>query len=127
MICEGFATGEVYTTNISTEKTYGKSYGAVENIVIVLSKEDIDNVTNPHGDALVITIEINDFYVKFLVDYGSSICVLFINALLAMGKTKNDFKKMDFHLVGFCRKCHLSSESDTSSSGLGRRIESDED
>lgn len=49
------------------------------------------HVTCPHEDALVITTEINDYYVKrVLIDPGSLTDVFFLSTLKNMGKSEND-------------------------------------
>lgn len=64
--------------------------------------KDIEPVTSPHDDALVITMEINGFNVKMaLVDFEISMDVLFHDVLQALGKMKKDFKKVDFALIRF--------------------------
>lgn len=57
----------------------------------------MDYNTSTHDDALFITVEINDFDMKIsFVDFGSSTDVLFLDALLTMGKTKKGHKKVVF-------------------------------
>lgn len=64
--------------------------------------EDIEHVTNPHGDALINTTEINSLNVKRIwVEYGRSVGVLLLNKILAMRKKKNILKQVDFPFIGF--------------------------
>lgn len=46
---------DVYVPNISTEVTLGKRPRPTESVTTPFSDEDIEHVTNPHDDALVIT------------------------------------------------------------------------
>lgn len=76
VISGGFVSGgetnrvkEVYATSISMEATLGKRPCPNESITISFSDEDMEHVTKPHDDVLVITSEINGFDVKkFMVD-----------------------------------------------------------
>lgn len=68
------------------------------------------HATNPHNDTLVITGEINSFDVgKILIHSGRSTYVIFLNALLAMRKTKKNFEEGEFPLNRVCGKNHLPS------------------
>lgn len=60
-------------------------------MIISFSKSNMGHVTCPHEDALVITTEINDYYVKrVLIDPGSLTDVFFLSTLKNMGKSEND-------------------------------------
>lgn len=77
----------------------------IDRVIISFIDEDMEHVTSPHYDALVITADINGFDMKRrIVDFTSSRDVLFLNALIGMGKTKNDLNKVYFPLIGFAGK-----------------------
>lgn len=83
---------DVYALQISIEVTLGKKPCPTESITISFTDEDMEVATNHHDDDLVIT-EINDFDVKMiLIESNSSIDMLFLYALLVMGKTMRYLK-----------------------------------
>lgn len=83
----------------------GKRSRLVEGVTIYFSNKDVEHVINPHDNAFSITAEINGFDVRrILVEFGSSTNVLIHDALVAMGKTIKDLKKVDFPLIGFVRR-----------------------
>lgn len=62
----------------------------------------MEHATCIYKDALVITTEIDEYDVKrVLIDSGSSIDVLFLEALKKMGRSENELKKVNFPLIGF--------------------------
>lgn len=63
------------------------------------------HVTSPHEDTLVFTTDIDGYYVNGeLIDSGSSIVDLFLDALKKMGKGVKDLKKVNFPLMAFASK-----------------------
>lgn len=99
---EYVATREVYASQISFTTRAGKHPKEEDEVVISFLEGEIEQVTCPHEDALVITTEIDGYDVKrILIDSGSSTDVLFLNALKNMGKSKKDLKKVNCPLMGF--------------------------
>lgn len=50
----------------------------------------------------MITTKVDGYNMKMItIDSGSSSDILFLDALIAFSKTKDDFKKVDFPLIGF--------------------------
>lgn len=76
--------------NISTIVKVGKRSHQIESFAMSFSDEDMEHITSFHEDVKII-----------LVDYGNSTSVLFLDALLAIAKTKNVLKKVDLPLIEF--------------------------
>ena len=69
--------------------------------VITFSDADMEHVTYPHDDALVVTLRIGDHLLgRTLIDGGSSADILFKEALLAMGFGLRDLKSENVPLTG---------------------------
>ncbi|KAK3003723.1 hypothetical protein RJ639_019794 [Escallonia herrerae] len=63
---------------------------------------DLEGVSLPHDDALVITLRIDAFQVKrILIDTGSSVDILFEDAFLQMGILEDRVKLITSPLYGF--------------------------
>lgn len=59
-------------------------------------------VTCPYEDTLAITAEIDGYDVRrVLVDSGISTDILFLDALMKMGHSEKELKKVNFPLMGF--------------------------
>lgn len=69
---------------------------------IAFKDEDLEETTQPHDDALVVTTRINGFIVKrVLVDQGSGAEVMYPNLFKMLGLKNKDLSKYDTPLVGF--------------------------
>ena len=64
-------------------------------VAISFSDEDLEGITTPHNDALVITLNVNTFETEgILVDQGSSTDILYYKAFKKMGLTEADLKEV---------------------------------
>ena len=71
-------------------------------VAISFSDEDLEGITTPHNDALVIMLNLNNFEIeRILVDQGSSTDILYFKAFKKMGLTESDLKEVRFPLIGF--------------------------
>ena len=69
---------------------------------ITFNDEDLEGMTQPHDDALVVTVRINGFIVKrVLVDQGSGVEVIYLDLFRGLSLKDEDLSKYDIHLVGF--------------------------
>ena len=69
---------------------------------IAFDDEDLEGMTQPHNDALVVTNRINDFIVKrALVDQGSGVEVMYPDLFRGLGLKNEDLSKYDTPLVRF--------------------------
>ena len=69
---------------------------------IAFDDEDLEGMTQPHNDALVVTNRINDFIVKrVLVDQGSGAEVMYLDLFRGLGLKSEDLSKYDTPLVRF--------------------------
>ncbi|KAK3035414.1 hypothetical protein RJ639_032942 [Escallonia herrerae] len=72
------------------------------SISLEFNDADLDGVSLPHDDALVITLHIDAFQVKrILVDTGSSADIIFEDAFNQMGISNDRVKPISFPLYGF--------------------------
>lgn len=78
-----------------TERTAGEP--------IIFTKEDDQVVQFPYNDAIVVTLNIENYDVCFiLIDNGSSAIVLYYDAVINMGISPKQQGRVDF-LVKFTR------------------------
>ena len=69
---------------------------------IEFGDEDLEGMTQPHDDALVVTTRINGFIVKIvLIDQGSGAEVMYPDLFKGLGLKAEDLSKYDTPLVGF--------------------------
>ena len=69
---------------------------------IAFNDEDLEGMTQPHDDVLVVTAWINGFIMKrVLVDLGSGAEVMYLNLFKGLGLKNKDLSKYDTPLVGF--------------------------
>ncbi|KAK3007626.1 hypothetical protein RJ639_014112 [Escallonia herrerae] len=72
------------------------------SLALEFDDADLDGVSLPHDDALVITLRIDAFQVKrILVDTGSSANIIFEDAFNQMGISSNRVKPIASSLYGF--------------------------
>ena len=69
---------------------------------ISFNDEDLEGITQPHDEALVVTVQINGFIVKrVLVDQGSGTEVMYPDLIKGPDLKNEDLSKYDTPLVGF--------------------------
>ncbi|XP_038713428.1 uncharacterized protein LOC120007299 [Tripterygium wilfordii] len=70
--------------------------------VISFTYDEMTKLLNPHDDALVITLQIANCEVKrVMIDDGSSVNLLFMSTLQAMGLSEADIIRGPIPLIGF--------------------------
>lgn len=70
--------------------------------VITFTRADVEGVQYPYHDAMVVTLNIDDYDVhRVLVDNGSSIDVLFYDALVRMNICHEQLERFDALITGF--------------------------
>lgn len=88
---------EVYASQISVTALVGKRSREVGEVFISFFGSEMEHVTFPHEEFLVITSEIDGYDVKWLlIDSGSSTNVLFLDSLKKMGRSEKDLKEVNF-------------------------------
>ncbi|KAG5553606.1 hypothetical protein RHGRI_011485 [Rhododendron griersonianum] len=71
---------------------------------ITFTEQDMEGVSFPHNDALVLSIPFQRKMVcRVLIDQGSLVEILYYSAFKALGLTKNQLTPVDAPLVGFIR------------------------
>ena len=69
---------------------------------ITFAKADLERMSQPHDDALVVTSRIGRFLVKrVMVDQGSGAEIMYPNLYKGLGLKPKDLSKYDTLLVGF--------------------------
>ncbi|VFQ59770.1 unnamed protein product [Cuscuta campestris] len=69
---------------------------------LIFTDEDYPPVLNPHRDALVIKVEINNVVVhRTLVDTSSSVNIMYSNTIKELGLSRSDLKPIRTPLSGF--------------------------
>jgi hypothetical protein len=69
---------------------------------ITFTEADINRVSFPHTDAMVITTYIDKWNVtRVLVDNGSRAEILFLSTFEQMGLNKKPLKEVSKHMYGF--------------------------
>lgn len=70
--------------------------------VIILEEEDKENTLDPHHDGLVITLYMENHFVRrILVDGGSSVHIIQLETLKKMNIPEDENLKKSLALVGF--------------------------
>lgn len=93
---------KVYIIQLSTTIQVGKIPSPLEDMIISFFEEDMTHVTTIHDDTIVITVEIDKFDKKrILLNTVSSMVILFLDAFKSMGRSKKEFKKLNFPLIKF--------------------------
>lgn len=93
---------EVYACQFSEFVVVGKRPREEGKVVISLSELEMEHVTCPHDDALVMTTKIDGYDVKtVMIDSCSFTDVLFLDTRNNMGKSEKELKKLNFHLMEF--------------------------
>lgn len=84
------------------EATFGKRPRPRGSVTIYFMDDDMEQVPRSHEDAFLVITKIKFFDMKrILVNSKISTNVLFLDTLLAIGKTKQHLKNVDFPLIGF--------------------------
>ena len=74
----------------------------LDDQIISFSEEDARGTHQPHDDALIITLNINDFTTRrVMIDNGSSANILYLPAYQQMKLDKEKLRPMGAPLVGF--------------------------
>ena len=69
---------------------------------IAFNDDDLEGMTQPHDDALVVTARINGFVVKrVLVDQGNGDEIMYLDLFRGLGLKNEDLSKYDTPLVAF--------------------------
>ncbi|VFQ70740.1 unnamed protein product, partial [Cuscuta campestris] len=87
---------------------------------LIFTDEDYPPVLNPHRDALVIRVEINNVVVhRTLVDTGSSVNVMYSNTFKDLGLFRSDLKPIHTPLSGFTGDTIEAEGTITVKAGVG--------
>ncbi|VFQ71993.1 unnamed protein product [Cuscuta campestris] len=87
---------------------------------MVFTDEDYPPVLNPHRDALVIKVEINNVVVhRTLVDTGCSVNVMYSNTFKELGMSRSDLKPIHTPLLGFTGDTIEAEGTITVKAGVG--------
>ena len=87
--------------NCSSEKPPKKKM-KIGREPIAFNDDDLERTSQPHDDALVVTVRINSFIVKrVMVDQGNGTDVMYPDLFRGFGLKKEDLSKYDMPLVGF--------------------------
>ncbi|KAG5536375.1 hypothetical protein RHGRI_023967 [Rhododendron griersonianum] len=75
---------------------------ARHTLKVTFTERDMEGVSFPHNDALVLSLPIQRKMVRrVLVDQGSSTEILYYSVFKALGLPKDQLSPVDAHLVGF--------------------------
>ena len=71
---------------------------------ICFIEEDFEDIDKEHDNPMVISALMHNFLVKrILIDQGSSVDILYLHVIEAMGITRSMYKSYGDALVGFAR------------------------
>ena len=69
---------------------------------IAFDNDDLEGTTQPHDDALVVTLRIGGFLIKrVMIDQGSGVKIMYLDLYKGLGLKVEDLTKYDTPLVGF--------------------------
>ena len=72
------------------------------SILIIFGETNLEGISQPHDDALVVTSRISGFLVKrVMIDQGSRVEIMYPNLYKGLGLKPNYLCKYDTPLVGF--------------------------
>ena len=71
-------------------------------VLIIFGETDLEGSSQPHDDALAVTLQISGFLVKrVMIDQGSGAEIMYSNLCKGIGLKPKDLSKYDTPLVGF--------------------------
>ena len=71
-------------------------------VPIIFGETNLEGTSQPHDDALVVTLRIGGFLVKrVMIDQGSGVEIMYLNLYKGLGLKPKDLSKYDTPLVGF--------------------------
>ena len=72
---------------------------------IAFSDDNPEGTSQPHDNALVVTLRIGGFLVKrVIIDQGSNIEIMYPHLYKGLGLNTEDLRKYDTYLIGFDEK-----------------------
>ena len=72
---------------------------------IAFSDDNLEGTSQPHNNALVVTLRIGGFLVKrVIIDQGSNIEIMYPDLYKGLGLNTEDLRKYDTYLIGFDEK-----------------------
>ena len=87
---------EVKATNQPKKKLKRNS------VLIIFGETNLEGRSQPHDDALVVTLRIGGFLMKrVMIDQGSGAKIMYLNLYKGLGLKPKDLSKYDTPLVGF--------------------------